>query len=86
MSGIVRAPSLGVHCVIPYSGTPQVGDCILISNAIGEVHIAANYFMGRWSLDNHTTNFSDENNVISFDTDYIGGDGRAAFIPGPRHF
>ena len=86
MSGIVRAPALGVSFAIPYSGTPQNGDCILVVNAQGEVSIVASYFAGIWSPEYYIANFSDENNVISFKNNHISGDGRAAFIPGPEHF
>ena len=85
MSGIMRAPSRGTYFSIPYSGTRAVGDCILVIPAGGTPRICAFYNGTRWVYDDHTTDFSDENNVISFLTNIVIDVGRAAFIPGPEH-
>ena len=79
----MRAPSLGSHFVIPYSGTPHYGDCILVAEANGFVSVAARYYSSGWSHEDYITDFSDENNVISFNANRIGSDSCAAFLPGP---
>ena len=83
MSGIMRAPVPGVSFSIPYSGTLKSGDCILVSNSDGLISVVASYFWGAWSLKNYITDFSAENNVISFKSNDSNPDSRAAFIPGP---
>ena len=83
MSGIMRAPSRGAYFSIPYSGTRAVGDCILVISMGGTPSICAYYNGNRWVYDDDTTDFSDENNVISFLTRKVVDTGRAAFIPGP---
>ena len=85
MSGIMRAPSLGVSFSIPYSGTPKSGDCILVANSTGEVNIVAHYSFGSWVYKNYITDFSVGNNVISFKSGYDNYDSSAAFIPGPNN-
>ena len=85
MSGIMRAPSLGVHFEIPYSGTHARGDCILIATGAAGVDIVARYEGDTWLYEDNVTYFSDENNVISFKINGYDGDSVAAFIPGPRH-
>lgn len=89
MSGITRAPSRapsrGAYFSIPYSGTRADGDCILVISIGGSPSICAYYDGIRWVCDDHTTDFSDENNVISFLTNLVLDVGRAAFIPGPEH-
>ena len=85
MSGIMRAPALGAHFEIPYSGTSKSGDCIIIATGVGNVSIAAYYSGGVWSHEDYITDFSYENNVISFKANYVGNDSSAAFIPGPNH-
>ena len=83
MSGIMRAPSRGAYFSIPYSGTREIGDCILVISMGGTPSICAFYNGTRWVYDDDTTDFSDENNVISFLTRKVVDDGCAAFIPGP---
>ena len=85
MSGIMRAPSRGAYFSIPYSGTRALGDCILVIPPAGIPSICASYNGTRWEYDDDTTDFSDENNVISFLTSKVSDVGRAAFIPGPEH-
>ena len=85
MSGIMRAPSQSTPFAIPYSGTRKVGDCILVVSPAGTPSICASYNGTRWVYDDYTTEFSDENNVISFLTSRVVDVGRAAFIPGPKH-
>ena len=85
MGGIMRAPSKGVSFEIPYSGTLEYGDCILIVKGAGYVDMVARYFMSAWVYEDNVTQFSDENNVISFKINGYDGDSVAAFIPGPRH-
>ena len=85
MSGIMRAPSRGAYFSIPYSGTRADGDCILVISMGGTPSICASYNGTRWVYDDHTTDFSDENNVISFLTNVVVDNGYAAFIPGPHH-
>ena len=85
MSGIMRAPSKGVYFSIPYSGTPVSGDCILVAS-LEESKSVAEYYNGyQWSYEDDVTDFSDENNVISFLTKLVLDSGVAAFIPGPEH-
>ena len=83
MSGIMRAPSRGAYFSIPYSGTREVGDCILVISMGGTPSICASYNGTRWVYDDDTTDFSDENNVISFLTRKVLDTGHAAYIPGP---
>ena len=85
MSGIMRAPAPGFTFEIPYSGTHAMGDCILIANEAIRASVVAYYDVSGWSHENYITYFSDENNVISFRIESMGGDIRAAFIPGPNH-
>ena len=85
MSGIMRAPSSGVYFSIPYSGKHVSGDCIRVATAAGEVSMVARYSADVWLHEDYITNFSDENNVISFKANYVDGDSSAAFIPGPNH-
>ena len=85
MSGIMRAPALGLSFAIPYSGTLRSGDCILEVNSVGEVSIVAHYFMGDWVYENYITDFSSGNNVISFKSNNADYGSSAAFIPGPNH-
>ena len=85
MSGIMRAPSRGVYFSIPYSGTRKDGDCILVISVGGIPNVCAYYDSNGWVYGSDTTDFSDENNVISFLTRIVLEDGRAAFIPGPGH-
>ena len=87
MSGIMRALPLGAHFAIPYSGTPAVGDCILVENLRGYAAIVALYDGTAWlCIDGTgTTEIYDENNVISFHTESFGRDSSAAFIPGLHH-
>ena len=82
---MMRIPSLGTYFSIPYSGNLEWGDCILLVTDAGRVSVVANYFLGEWSYENYITNFSDENNVISFNVDNIDRGRNAAFIPGPLH-
>ena len=83
MSGIMRAPSRGAYFSIPYSGTREVRDCILVISMGGTPSICASYNGNRWVYDSDTTDFSDENNVISFLTRKVIDTGRAAYIQGP---
>ena len=85
MSGIMRAPSLGANFAIPYSGTPAVGDCILVESLRGYATIVAHYDGTAWLCVDGITNFYDENNVISFRAEAYRSDSSAAFIPGPHH-
>ena len=85
MSGIVRAPALGLSFAITYSGTLRSGDCILVANSVGEVRMVANYLMGSWEYGNDITDFSSINNVISFKSNFADYGSSAAFIPGPYH-
>ena len=85
MSGIMRAPSRGVYFSIPYSGTHVSGDCILVVPSGGSPIIVAYYNGYTWVYEDSTTDFSDENNVISFFTNKVLDDGAAALIPGPNH-
>ena len=85
MSGIMRAPASGLPFAIPYSGTLAAGDCILIVTGAGYVDIVARYNADTWLYKDNVTDFSDENNVISFKINGCDGDSEAAFIPGPRH-
>ena len=86
MGGIMRAPSQGVYFEIPYSGTHASGDCILVS-PLGEARPSINaYYRGtRWEYEDYITDFSDENNVISFHAMNLVDNGIAALIPGPNH-
>ena len=84
MSGIMRAPSQSTPFAIPYSGTRVIGDCILL---VGEFDAAvvAFYDVSGWTHDEYlVSDFSDENNVISFNF-HSRGNLRVAFIPGPNH-
>ena len=85
MSGIMRAPSRGVYFSIPYSGTHVSGDCILVSPEGGRPIVVAYYTGYTWAYEDPTTDFSDENNVISFFTGEVLSMGYAALIPGPNH-
>ena len=85
MSGIMRAPSRGSYFSIPYSGTCANGDCILVISMGGMPSVNAYYNGHEWICDDLTTDFSDENNVISFKTMSVLDDGYAALIPGPKH-
>ena len=85
MSGIMRAPSLGAYFEIPYSGTSDSGDCIIIVTGAGHVSIAAYYTGGGWLHEDYITDFSYENNVISFKANRVDYDSSVAFIPGPNH-
>lgn len=86
MGGIMRAPSFSAYFEIPYSGTHALGDCILVMNSGGGPIIDAYYDGIKWVYDENSIDyFSDENNVISFDTKSVGSDSSAAFIPGPKH-
>ena len=80
----MRAPSLGAYFEIPYSGTPKYSDLILVATTGGlKISVVAHYSTNGWSHEDYITNFSDENNVISFHMDRIGSDSKAALIPGP---
>ena len=82
----MRAPSFSAHFEIPYSGTHALGDCILVMNLGGSPIIDAYYDGIKWVYDENSINyFSDENNVISFNTRSVGFYSRAALIPGPEH-
>ena len=83
MSGIMRDPSQSTPFAIPYSGTRDFGDCILVISMGGTPSICASYNGNRWVYDSDTTDFSDENNVISFLARKVIDTGRAAYIPGP---
>ena len=85
MSGIMRAPSRGAYFSVPYSGTCADSDCILVISMGGTPSVCAYYNGTSWVYDDDTTDFSDENNVISFFTSMVIDVGRAAFIPGPEH-
>ena len=85
MGGIMRAPSQGVYFEIPYSGTLEIGDCILIAAGAGDVDIVARYNVSAWVYEDNMIHFSDENNVISFKINGYDGDSAAAFLPGPHH-
>ena len=85
MSGIMRAPSRGARFSIPYSGTHKLGDCILV-NSIGGIPSVNAYYTGHeWTCEDSVIYFSDENNVISFETKSVLDNGYAALIPGPEH-
>ena len=81
----MRAPSYSAYFEIPYSGTLEIGDCILIAAGAGDVDIVARYNVSAWVYEDNMTHFSDENNVISFRTSKILSGGSAALIPGPNH-
>ena len=85
MSGIMRAPTRSAYFEIPYSGKSKRGDCIIIVTVAGNVSIAAYHASDIWSHEDYITDFSDENNVISFFTNKVLSDGAAALIPGPNH-
>ena len=86
MGGIMRAPSRGAYFEIPYSGTLKYSDLILVAaNGRFDISVVAQYSTDGWSHENYITNFSDENNVISFHMDGIEVDSSAALIPGPYH-
>ena len=85
MSEIMRGPSQSTPFAIPYSGTRVIGDCILVVSE-GDVFVAAFYDVSGWWYDERfVPYFSDENNVISFNTRSVGIESSAAFIPGPDH-
>ena len=86
MGGIMRAPSYSADFEIPYSGTHALGDCILVMDLEGSPIIDAYYDGIKWVYDENSINyFSDENNVISFNTMSVGNYSSAALIPGPNH-
>ena len=81
----MRAPSYSAYFEIPYSGTLEGGDCILVTNIHGVTSLVAQYDGSMWSQEDNIDYFSDENNVISFHIKGYGYDSKAAFIPGPNH-
>ncbi len=86
MAVIMRAPEIGnARFSVPYSGTPAIGDSIILTVKTSGITTVAFYYDGDWVKSNGIIVESIDNNIISFLAQGYTVGTYAAYIPGPNH-
>lgn len=86
MDAIMRAPELvSALFSVPYSGTPAIGDSIILTVKTNGITTVAMYYDGDWVKSNGISVISIEDNTVSFTAGGYTVGTYAAYIPGPNH-